>query len=134
SYLTGLCAAEPYLGAVRAMAAEKAALSFGAAFWRGVGCNWLVCLAVWMAAAADDVAGKLLAVWFPIMAFVGLGFEHSVANMFFIPNGMLYGAGVSAGQFLLRNLLPVTLGNIVGGAFFVGFIHWWLHGRPSSKP
>ncbi len=134
AYLTGLCAGEPYLGAVRAMAVEKTGLSFMAAFWSGVGCNWLVCLAVWMAGAAEDIGGKILAVWFPIMAFVGLGFEHSVANMFFIPNGMLHGAGVSVGQFLLRNLLPVTLGNIVGGAFFVGFLNWWLYRRPADRP
>jgi formate/nitrite transporter len=134
SYLAGLCAAEPYLSAVRAMAVDKTNLSFMAAFWRGVGCNWLVCLAVWMACSAEDVAGKILAVWFPIMAFVGLGFEHSVANMFFIPNGMLYGAEVSVGRFLVRNLLPVTLGNIVGGAFFVGVISWWLYRRPAAKP
>jgi len=134
SYLAGLCAGEPYLGAVRAMAVEKTSLPFMAAFWRGVGCNWLVCLAVWLACASEDVAGKVLAIWFPIMAFVGLGFEHSVANMFFIPNGMLYGAGVGVGRFMLRNLLPVTLGNIVGGAFFVGVISWWLYRRPPAKP
>ncbi len=134
AYLTGLCAGEPYLGAVRAMAVDKTGLSFTAAFWRGVGCNWLVCLAVWLACAAEDVAGKILAVWFPIMAFVGLGFEHSVANMFFIPTGMIYGAPVGIGRFLVRNLLPVTLGNIVGGAFFVGFISWWLYRRPAAKP
>ena len=89
AYLTGLLAAEPYLGAVRALAVDKTNLAFPVAFWRGVGCNWLVCLAVWLACAADDMAGKVLAIWFPIMAFVGLGFEHSVANMFFIPAGML---------------------------------------------
>ena len=133
SYWAGLCAGEPYLSAVRAMAVDKTSLPFMAAFWRGVGCNWLVCLAVWMACAAEDVAGKVLAIWFPIMAFVGLGFEHSVANMFFIPNGMLYGAPVGIGRFLLRNLLPVTLGNIVGGAFFVGVISWWLYRRPAFK-
>ncbi len=134
AYLTGLCAGEPYLSAVRALAADKTGLTFAEAFWRGVGCNWLVCLAVWMAGAAEDVSGKILAVWFPIMAFVGLGFEHSVANMFFIPTGMFYGAEVGIGRFLVRNLLPVTLGNIVGGAFFVGFLHWWLHRRPDTKP
>jgi formate transporter len=133
TYLTGLCAGEPYLTAVRVMAADKTSLSFMAAFWRGIGCNWLVCLAVWMACAADDVAGKILAVWFPIMAFVGIGFEHSVANMFFIPTGMLYGAEVGIGRFLVRNLLPVTLGNIVGGAFFVGAISWWLYRRPVPR-
>jgi formate transporter len=133
AYLTGLCAGEPTLSAVRAIARDKTSLPFLTAFWRGVGCNWLVCLAIWLAAAADDVAGKILAVWFPIMAFVGIGFEHCVANMFFIPTGMLYGAGVDIGQFLVRNLLPVTLGNIVGGAFFVGALQWWLNGRPATK-
>lgn len=133
AYLTGLCAGEPYLSAVRGIALDKTNLSFPTAFWHGVGCNWLVCLAIWLAAAADDVGGKILAVWFPIMAFVGIGFEHCVANMFFIPAGMLYGAGVSVGQFVLRNLLPVTLGNIVGGAFFVGVLQWWLNGRPAAK-
>jgi len=134
AYLTRLCAAEPYLGAVRALAVDKTNLAFSVAFWRGVGCNWLVCLAVWLACASEDVAGKVLAIWFPIMAFVGLGFEHSVANMFFIPTGMFYGADVSVGAFLVRNLLPVTLGNIVGGAFFVGFLSWWLYRRPSARP
>ncbi len=131
SYLTGLCAGEPYYSAVRQVAAAKTGLTFSAAFWRGVGCNWLVCLAVWMACSAEDVAGKVLSIWFPIMAFVGLGFEHSVANMFFIPAGMFYGADVTIARFLVRNLLPVTLGNIVGGAFFVGTLSWWLHGKPS---
>ncbi len=132
AYLTGLCANEPYLSAVQAIARDKTSLPFMTAFWRGAGCNWLVCLAIWLAAAADDVAGKVLAVWFPIMAFVGIGFEHSVANMFFIPTGMLYGAGVGIGTFLVRNLLPVTLGNIVGGAFFVGALQWWLYGRRAA--
>lgn len=132
AYLTGLLADEPHASAVRAMAEAKTDLAFTAAFWRAVGCNWLVCLAVWTAAAADDVAGKILAVWFPIMAFVGIGFEHSVANMFFIPAGMLHGGDVSVGELLVRNLLPVTLGNIVGGAVFVGGLSWWLHRRPQA--
>jgi len=132
AYLTGLCGGEPYLSAVRGIALAKTDLSFMSAFWRGVGCNWLVCLAVWMACAAEDVAGKILAVWFPIMAFVGLGFEHSVANMFFIPVGMFYGAEVGVGRFLAKNLLPVTLGNIVGGALFVGLLYWWLFRKPAD--
>ncbi|MBN1484596.1 MAG: formate/nitrite transporter family protein [Chloroflexia bacterium] len=129
AYLTGLTEAEPYLSATKGIAEGKIALSFGEAFFRGVGCNWLVCLAVWMAVSAEDIAGKILAIWWPIMAFVALGFEHSVANMFFIPLGMFNGANVSVGEFLINNLLPVTLGNIVGGAGFVGAIYWWLYGR-----
>ena len=87
----------------------------GAALLRGIGCNWLVCLAVWMALASDDIAGKILAIWFPIMAFVALGLEHSVANMFFIPLGMFNGANVRSSDMLWSNLLPVTIGNIIGG-------------------
>jgi formate/nitrite transporter len=115
--------------AVAAMAETKAQLPWGVALLRGIGCNWLVCLAVWLAIASDDIAGKVLAIWFPIMAFVALGFEHSVANMFFIPLGMLNGASVTIGQFLWNNLVPVTIGNIIGGAGLVGGIYWWVYGR-----
>jgi len=118
------------LGAAAATIAEgKVSLSWSAALLRGLGCAWLVCLAVWLAISADDISGKILGMWWPIMAFVALGFEHSIANMFFIPLGMLNGADVTVGQFLLSNLLPVTIGNIIGGAGFVGFIYWWLYGR-----
>jgi len=74
-----------------------------------------------------DVISKIWGIWFPIMAFVTLGFEHSVANMFFIPLGIFLGADVTWGQFFITNLIPVTLGNIVGGAFFVGCIYWYLY-------
>ncbi|MHB0857529.1 MAG: formate/nitrite transporter family protein [Anaerolineae bacterium] len=112
-----------------AIAESKISMSWGVLILRGIGCNWLVCLAVWLAISADDVAGKILGIWFPIMAFVALGLEHSIANMFFIPLGMLNGADVSIGQFLFGNLLPVTIGNIIGGAGFVGGIYWWIYGR-----
>jgi formate/nitrite transporter len=129
AYLTNLCAAEPYLSAVQGIASGKVSQGFVPLFFKGVGCNWLVCLAVWLAVASDDIAGKIWGIWWPIMAFVALGFEHSIANMFFIPLGIFYGAQVSWGQFFVTNLIPVTLGNIVGGAFFVGFIYWWLYGN-----
>jgi formate/nitrite transporter len=129
AYLTGLTSGEPYFNATKAIAESKVHLTFVQAFFRGIGCNWLVCLAVWLAVSSEDIIGKIWGIWFPIMAFVALGFEHSVANMFFIPLGMFNGANVSIGQFLISNLLPVTLGNIVGGAGFVGVIYWWLYGR-----
>jgi len=129
AYLTGLTAKDPWLSATQAIAEGKVSLTFVQAFFRGLGCNWLVCLGVWLAIASDDITGKIWGLWFPIMAFVGLGFEHSIANMFFIPLGMFNGANVSLSQFLFSNLLPVTLGNIVGGAGFVGCIYWWLYGR-----
>jgi len=80
-----------------------------------------------LAVASEDAAGKILGIWFPIMAFVTLGFEHSVANMFFIPLGIFYGADVTWTQFFVVNLIPVTLGNIVGGSFFVGTIYWYVY-------
>jgi len=82
AHLTGLFAKDPWNAYIGTIGVAKTSLSWGAAFWRAVGCNWLVCLAVWMALSSEDIAGKILAIWFPIMAFVALGFEHSVANMF----------------------------------------------------
>jgi formate/nitrite transporter len=99
------------------------------AFVRGVLCNWLVCLAVWGTMASTSVAGKILAIFWPITAFVTMGFEHSIANMFLIPHGMLYGADVSVSQMLLGNILPVTLGNMVGAAAFVAGVHYLAYGR-----
>ena len=128
------------------IAYTKTALSFGEALWRGIGCNWLVCLAVWMALAARQIIGKIFAIFFPIMAFVAIGFEHSVANMYFIPTGILLmnGAGFSNVpgvdpnilgwvNFLWRNLLPVTIGNIIGGGVFVGMSYWGAYLRPTNS-
>jgi len=75
----------------------------------------------------------MLGIWFPIMAFVAMGFEHSVANMFFVPNGMIHGADVSVGEFLGKNLIPVTLGNLIGAEFFVGFLYSYLYAWPVKK-
>ena len=112
-----------------AIAHAKVALGFTEALFRGVLCNVLVCLAVWLSFAAHDVAGKVLAIIFPISAFVALGFEHSVANMYLIPLAMLAGAdGVTLAGFI-GNLLPVTLGNIVGGGVFVALIYWLIYLR-----
>ena len=104
-------------------------LGFTTLFAKGVLCNWLVCLAVWMAMASNSIPGKLLSIFIPISTFVTLGFEHSVANMFLITQGMLAGADVTTKQFLLGNMLPVTLGNIVGGGVFVAFAYYYAYGR-----
>jgi formate transporter len=119
--------------AVRA-AAAKCQLPFTVALIRGVLCNWLVCLAVFMATAARDMAGRIIACYVPIMAFVASGFEHSVANMFFIPMGLLLSAdrgrseaGLTWTNFFIDNLVPVTLGNIIGGVVFVSFAYWYVH-------
>jgi len=107
-------------GASVAAATMKTSLPFKQAFVRGILCNWLVCMAVYVSSFAKDVTGKMTAIWFMISSFIALSLEHSVANMFIIPLGIFSGAAVTWKAFLLQNLLPVTLGNIVGGAVFVG--------------
>jgi formate/nitrite transporter len=114
-------------------------------FFRGIGCNFLVCLAVMMAIAAKDINGKIWGIFFPIMAFVTSGFEHCVANMYFIPAGIFAKsfpaaveasgktaeqlAGLNWGTMWTNNLIAVTLGNIVGGAIFVGVVYYFLYVR-----
>lgn len=121
------------LARTAAAAAEaKLALGFLEAFVRGVLCNALVCLAVWLCFSARDVAGKILAIVWPISAFVALGFEHSVANMYLIPLGLLAGGTLgpaTLAEALLGNLLPVTLGNLVGGAGGVAAVYWAVYLR-----
>jgi formate/nitrite transporter len=100
------------------------------AFLKGIGCNWLVNLAILLGICADDAAGKFFGIWFPIMAFVSSGLEHSIANMYFIPAGILTAGLTNTATTVnwfnmwISNLIPVTLGNIVGGMFFVGVIYW----------
>ncbi len=115
-----------------AIAAAKTAMPFGEAFFRGLMCNVLVCMAVWLAMAARSVTDKTLAVVFPISAFVAAGFEHSIANFYFIALAMLLAAsgtpvpaGASIGLAgMAANLLPVTLGNLAGGAVLVAGVYW----------
>lgn len=118
----------------------KCKLTFWVAFVRGILCNWLVCLAVVMATAARDITGRLLACYAPIMAFVASGFEHSIANIYFIPEGILIAGSqgitdpaLTWGNFLLANLLPVTLGNILGGVLFVSTAYWYVHAMGGKK-
>jgi formate/nitrite transporter len=107
-----------------------ASLTWTQVFYRAIGCNWLVCLAVYTAIASDDIIGKIVGIWFPIFAFVAIGFEHVVANMFFIPVAIfLPNGGVTWAQFFINNQIPATLGNIVGGAIFVAVIYWWTYLR-----
>jgi formate/nitrite transporter len=100
--------------------AALGASGWGTAFVKAILCNWMVTIGAVLALASRSTLGKIVAMWLPIMTFFALGFEHSIVNMFVIPSGMVFGAPVSIGQFLLWNLLPVTLGNIVAGALFTG--------------
>ena len=118
-------------GASVGIAGAKTSLPFMKAFVRGILCNWLVCMAVWMATSADDIASKAAAVWFPVCGFAATGLDHSVANMFLIPFGMLQGADISVGDFVFKNLIPATLGNIVGGALCVAGVYKAAYGKPA---
>jgi formate/nitrite transporter len=135
------------LGAVTIkIAAYKVGLTFTQGLFLGIMCNWLVCLAVWMAYGAKDMTGKILAIFFPIWLFITSGFEHCVANMYYIPAGILAKnnesltdvaavLGVTAEKlnhlnwetFFTGNLIPVTLGNIIGGGIFVGAVYWYVY-------
>jgi formate/nitrite transporter len=116
-----------------AIAQSKIELGFATAFFRGILCNALVCLAVWLCLAARDVTGKIAAIVLPISAFVALGFEHSVANMYLIPVAMLAGAQITPLAFA-ANLVPVTLGNIVGGSLCVAAVYWLAYHRANQQP
>ncbi len=118
------------------IARSKIALDPLSAFARGILCNVLVCLAVWLCMGARSVADKILAIVFPISAFVACGFEHSVANMFLLPLGMALAAGSAAPLSLAGaagNLLLVTLGNIIGGTVLVALVYWFIYLRTGSQ-
>ena len=103
-------------------------------FLRGVGCNWLVCLAVWMSLATTSVSGKILAIFFPIMAFVAMGFDHVVANMFFLPAAIFAGVpGLGWGDVLL-NWLLAGVGNLLGAVIFVATSYWYLFLKDQPEP
>ena len=125
------------------VASAKVSLTFGQAVIRGILCNILVVLAVWFAVGAQDFISKIWACWFPIMLFVLAGFEHSIANMYFIPVGIMAKAnaqfaqvsGLTAealaninwGTFLVNNIIPVTIGNVIGGAVIVSWVYWYVY-------
>lgn len=132
------------------LAEAKGSLAFGRAVVLGILANVLVCLAVWLCLAARSVADKVLAVVLPVSAFVAAGFEHSIANMYFFPAALLHRAwagdsfwkntettsaaydDITWGGFALHNLVPVTLGNLVGGAVLVGLVYWFVYLRDAS--
>jgi formate/nitrite transporter len=116
-------------GASIPVAMAKTSAPFKTMFVRGILCNWLVCMAVYLASMAKDVTGKMIPIWFCISSFIALGLEHSVANMFIIPLDIFHGASVTWKAFLLNNLLPVTLGNIVGGAVCVAMAFSMAFGK-----
>ncbi len=121
-----------------AVAEGKVALEWGVAFFRAVLCNLLVCLAVWVGHSANSVTDKFFSALLPVMAFMAAGFEHCVANMFFLPYAlMLQATGVASGAVdlagALHNLSAATLGNLVGGVVLVGASYWFVYGRSRAE-
>lgn len=148
-FFTNLWKMKDYMLGAKAVliAADKVNLTFLEAFSRGILCNMLVCLAIWLCFSARTVVGKIAAIIFPITAFVASGFEHSIANMYFIPIGILLKQNESVANAILKiapdaalerlnvlgflgNLLPVTIGNIIGGAVMVGLVYWLIIALP----
>jgi formate transporter len=126
-----------------AIASSKCSLGWPQAIALGIGCNVLVCLAVWLCMSARSVTDKVFAILFPITAFVATGMEHCVANMYFVPAAMMIGLrrhgngptadpvleGINLQDFIINNLIPVTIGNIIGGAVLVGLVYWFVYLR-----
>ena len=126
-HVVGLTASGPYLETMVGMAGAKLEDSFLQAFMSGIGCNWLVSLAVWLSYGSDSMSGKILGIWFPTMAFVAIGFQHVVANMFLIPAAIFEGYCTWGNYF--ANFVPVWLGNLAGGAVFVACAYWTAYLR-----
>lgn len=126
-YACGLTAADPWHTAVMNIARAKVSMPWMTVSLKAVGANWCVCLGVWLALGAKGLPAKALGCWLPVMAFVALGYEHCIANMFFIPLGMMEGADVGILEAVTANFIPSTLGNIAGGAILVGMVNLYLH-------
>ena len=141
AYYSGIMTVEPFKSTAIMIAYAKAyggadlyfhghilhTLTFIQAFIKGIGCNWLISLGIFMATSANDLTSKAVSIWLTLFSFCALGFEHAVANMYLIPIGMLLGAHINFLQFITNNLIPVTLGNVVGGAIFVGCAYGFLY-------
>ena len=119
---------------------ERCTLSFGDAFVKGILCNFCLCLSIWLSFGGKDLFSKMAALWAPAMLFIACGYEHCVESMFYIPAGLfssyeydLPREKLNWGRYFYKNLIPVILGNIVGGAVFVGFGYWYIYLTPDSS-
>lgn len=101
-------------------------------FLRGIGCNWFVGLAAFLAMSSNDHVSKIYSIWIPVWSFVILGYQHCIANYYLVPIGMFYGTNFGVGKFIYQSVIPVTIGNIIGGCILSGFAFWFLYGRTSS--
>jgi formate/nitrite transporter len=124
-HIVGLTETGVFLDSTVHIAEHKVDATFVQAFVSGIGCNWLVAAAVWLSYGSEDMIGKIAGIWFPTMAFVAIGFQHVVANMFVIPAAIF--AGHLTWVDYLSNFIPVFLGNAVGGALFIGMAYWFAY-------
>jgi formate/nitrite transporter len=124
-HIVGLTETGVFLDSTVHIAEHKVDATFVQAFVSGIGCNWLVAAAVWLSYGSEDMIGKIAGIWFPTMAFVAIGFQHVVANMFVIPAAIF--AGHLTWMDYLGNFIPVFLGNAVGGALFIGMAYWFAY-------
>ncbi|CDO72776.1 hypothetical protein BN946_scf184994.g29 [Trametes cinnabarina] len=130
---TGIISTAPYNEYAVTFALHKAAQpAWHEIFLRGIGCNWLVCVAIWQAAGARETISKVVALWIPIMIFVTCGYDHVVANMFSVPLGILFGADLTVAQYIRKSLIAAYLGNIVG-ALLVALPALYFY-APDYKP
>ncbi|KAL1301404.1 hypothetical protein AAFC00_005663 [Neodothiora populina] len=113
-------------------AASRVNTQWSVNFLRGVGCNWLVGMAIFFATANREGVSKIYGIWIAVTTFCVLGYQHCIANFLLVPIGLWYGAPVSVGKFIYQSVIPVTLGNILGGAVFGGVVFWWLYGRDEN--
>jgi len=117
-HYTAIVSTQPYITFIQEFAIKKAVTpEWHQIFLRGIGCNWLVCIAIWQAAGARDTVSKIFAIWIPIWIFVACGFDHVVANMFSVPLGIIFGADLTVAQYIKKSLIAALLGNIVGAMF-----------------
>lgn len=129
AHQTGIISGAPYHNYLSALANGKLSHDWSTVFIKGIGANMLVCLGTWMGYAGKDIMSKALGIWVPVMLFVTLGYEHSIANMFFIPTAIYNGANITWIDFIINNLIPATIGNIVGGAVFIGLIYGYIYNK-----
>ena len=132
AYLTELTATGGPHSYIVTMGYKKSTAGWGATFLKGIGANWLVCMSLFMAISSDTTTGKLIALWWPIFTFVLIGFEHCIANMFYVPLALMEQSrnptsNFNFGDFIAFNLIPATLGNIAGGSFFMATLEWIVY-------
>jgi len=133
-HYTAIVSTEPYIGFITEFAIKKAATpEWHQIFLRGIGCNWLVCIAIWQAAGARDTLSKIVAIWIPIWIFVACSYDHVVANMFSIPLGIIFGADLTVAEYIRKSLIAALLGNIVGAMFMAVPAYYFYLGDNNTE-